>query len=391
MNAAREMDAAPLAMLLTPPGRGAVATISITGRGAVECVANAFFPAGSDPLHQASVGKIVYGRWGSASGEEVVACRVDEETIELHCHGGEAAAARILADLAQHGALVKPWRDLAGDSIRAAAFRALTEATTKPAAAILWDQYSGALERALTDVTTQVRDDHLATAMDAIDRLLSFADLGLHLTTPWRVALVGPPNVGKSSLLNALLGFGRAIVHDLPGTTRDLVTGTTAFAGWPCLLVDTAGLRVTAEPIERAGVALAVAELKHADLLLWIRDATSCSDAEPPLPSYVVREPLVVWNKCDLLDKASQPRGDELLVSALTGHGIETLVAAIAQRLVPETPPRGAAVPFTAAQVARLKNIQADLGFGRASEAIAALESWLGEQTSETLPGEIRE
>ncbi|MDZ4783012.1 MAG: GTPase [Planctomycetia bacterium] len=335
--------------------------------------------------------QIMYGRWGSKSGEEVVVCRVDEETIEVHCHGGEAAAARILADLAQHGASVQTWRDRAGDSIRAAAFRALTEATTKPAAAILWDQYAGALVRALADLKVRIRDDHLATAVEAIDRLLSFAELGLHLTTTWRVALVGSPNVGKSSLLNAVLGFGRAIVHDQPGTTRDLVTGITAFAGWPCLLVDTAGLRATAEPIERAGVALAAQELQQADLLLWVRDATSGSDDELQLPSQIAREPLVVWNKCDLLDSATPTIGGGLLASALTGQGIESLVAAIAQRLVPETPPRGAAVPFTPAQVARLKNIQTDLRFGRAREALDALESWLGEQTSEILPGEIRE
>ncbi len=391
MNVARDSDAAALAVLLTPHGRGAVATISVAGHGAIECVAQSFLPAVAWPLHEVPLAQIMYGRWGSVSGEEVVICRVDDETIEVHCHGGEAAAARILADLEQHGASVRSWRDMGGDSIRAAAILALTEATTKLAAAILWDQYTGALEHPLADLATRAHDNDLAEATEAIDRLLKFADLGLHLTTPWRVALVGSPNVGKSSLLNALLGFGRAIVHDQPGTTRDLVTGTTAFAGWPCLLVDTAGLRETAEPIERAGVALAAQELQQADLLLWVRDATLSSADEPPLSQLVARDPLVVWNKCDLLDKAAQPHGDERLVSALTGEGIETLIDAIAQRLVPETPPRGAAVPFTSAQVARLKNIQADLRFGRAGEALDALESWLGEQTSETLPGEIRE
>ncbi len=100
------------------------------------------------------------------------------------------------------------------------------------------------------------------------------------------VAFVGEPNVGKSSLLNALLRFGRAIVHDQPGTTRDLVSGLTACDGWPVQLIDTAGLGETSEPIERAGVALTTEMLAEADLVLWVRRrrvaASRRSDFTPP-------------------------------------------------------------------------------------------------------------
>src|SRR5690606_16577637 len=84
--------------------------------------------------------------------------------------------------------------------------------------------------------------------------LVDRAPLGLHLTRPWHVALAGAPNVGKSSLLNAVLGYGRAIVFDQPGTTRDVLDAVTAIDGWPVRLTDGAGLRESVDALEAAGV-----------------------------------------------------------------------------------------------------------------------------------------
>lgn len=381
------------AVLLTPQGRSAVATISVIGPRALDCVSHCFRPARHGSLRDAPLSHIVYGRWGGDLGEELVACRITEAEIELHCHGGHAAPARILADLATHCATVSTWQAACAreDSawVRGAALRALTQSAAVRTAAILWDQYRGALAGALEEMQSLLVVGRAAEALAACEALLARTPLGLHLTEPWRVTLLGKPNVGKSSLLNALLGFGRAIVHSQPGTTRDLVTGRTAFGGWPCLLVDTAGLRDAAEPVEQAGVRLASEEFARADLIVWVRDA---ADALSKVWSrFDPAQALIVWNKCDLLSTPIIPPAGSLCVSAKTGEGLEELSRAIATRLVPNPPPPGAAVPFASAQVARLEELRGHLCNGRVPAAIAALASWLALRQQELLPGEIRE
>ncbi len=381
------------ATLLTPLGRGAVASIEVSGPEAIDCVERCFLPASGMSMSAVPIGQIVYGRWGSATGEEIVACRLNDFTIELHCHGGHAAATRILADLSSHGAVVQIWRAAVerkqGESIRAAAIVALSESTTVRTTAILWEQYAGAFERALQDVLTMIRGGETSTVVMLVAQLLARADLGLHLTSPWRVALIGPPNVGKSSLLNALLGYGRAIVHDQPGTTRDLVTGATAFDGWPCLLVDTAGLRDTEDLVESAGVELTTEALREADLVLWVRDATSSSSEDAIWRVAIPETALIVWNKCDLLADTRMLRPAGVCISALTRQGIDDLVRTIAARLVPSIPPPGSAVPFTQEQVERLRRIQTAIEQGLAIEAANDLDQWLAVQVHGALPGEI--
>src|SRR6185503_7750192 len=113
-------------------------------------------------------------------------------------------------------------------------------------------------------------------------RLLALAEVGLHLTTPWRVVFAGPPNVGKSSLVNALLGYPRAIVYDQPGTTRDVLTASTAFDGWPFELRDTAGLRdgISLDSVEVEGVARARAQIATADLVVFVHDRSAGLDRQ---------------------------------------------------------------------------------------------------------------
>jgi tRNA modification GTPase len=170
--------------------------------------------------------------------------------------------------------------------------------------------------------------------------------------------IAGPPNVGKSSLINALGGYERAIVSPIPGTTRDVVTLTTAIDGWPIQLSDTAGLRETSDELESAGVQLAQAVLSTADLVVLVQDMTQ-SDSEisanssiPPINQRVIR----VRNKIDLREVS--PRNDGkpadasvVYTSATTGQGIATLAAAIAKSLVPVPPAPGSAVPFAARQI----------------------------------------
>jgi tRNA modification GTPase len=243
-------------------------------------------------------------------------------------------------------------RNFGDDPIRAEAQIALAEASTARTAEILLDQFDGALTVAVGQVLDVVTGGDWESAARVLDSLLARGDLGLHLTKPWRVVLAGRPNVGKSSLMNALVGFQRAIVCDLPGTTRDVVTANTAIDGWPVQLADTAGLRETRDEIESEGVARASAAAGDADLLLFVDDEPN-GFMDPPQNSRRTRRLL---NKVDLhpqFDVATSKQFD-ISVSAVTGQGIPQLIEAIGMTLVPTPPNPGDAVPFTADQVERL-------------------------------------
>ena len=174
------------------------------------------------------------------------------------------------------------WLHRSVTSIRfeAAAQIALADAVTVRTAAILLDQFNGALSADIRSVLAAIAAADWSQAAKAIDDLLGRRDLGLHLTKPWRVVLAGPPNVGKSSLINALAGYDRAIVSPVPGTTRDVVTVTTAIDGWPVQLADTAGLREGHDELESAGVELARATLASADLVVLVQDVTAQVDVD---------------------------------------------------------------------------------------------------------------
>ncbi|MCC6127108.1 MAG: 50S ribosome-binding GTPase [Pirellulales bacterium] len=396
---------------LTPPGRGAVATLLVEGPGTVRAAEELLYFKSGKTLSEQPVDRPILAYFGGENGEEVVVrrrtgdirlgchghpaaaefednahwqdasgthgqdastvLRDDQhwqdasgtqgqiESLELHCHGGLAAISAIERAFAERDFCAISWKDWTAENaehpIAAAALVALADARTERTAAILLDQYRGALGGAL--------DDPKITYAQ-IEAILERAPLGLHLTKPWRVVLIGAPNVGKSSLLNALLGYCRAIVHHTPGTTRDVVAAPTAFEGWPVELCDTAGLRAAyrteieteIDDIERAGIELAQEQIARADLLLAIFDAgKSWTPAEQ---SFLERYPqaLVVQNKADLLRSAAdRPKG--IFVSALTGQGIEELCRRIAQRLVPHPPPPGAAVPFTSEQIEMLHGL----------------------------------
>lgn len=366
------------ASLLTPVGRGAIATVVVAGPGALDAVARLFQPLHRATFESAPLRRAVLGRWQEAHGEEIVACRIAHDEIELHCHGGPVAAQRILDDLAAAGVAIQTWQRLlaeqtASDAWRRAAIEALTAATTERAALVLLDQAQGALQRELMAVEQEAQRGDLAAARQRLEALHARAELGRHLTSPWRVAIFGRPNVGKSSLLNALAGYQRAIAYDQPGTTRDAVTVATALDGWPVELVDTAGLHATDDQLEQAGMALARAALNACDLALFVRDR---SQAWSPQDQQLLSEwpaAVAVHNKCDLApasDSGREPPG--ILVSCRTGEGLADLQAAIAARLAPQPPPAGAGVPITAEQQEAVRQAAAALAAGRPLASLAS-------------------
>ncbi len=182
------------------------------------------------------------------------------------------------------------------------------------------------------------------TARTVIGNLSRWVGLGRRLTQPWRMAVAGAPNVGKSSLVNALAGFRRSVVSPTPGTTRDVVTTRIAVDGWPVELADTAGFRDEAAALEEQGIERARAAAAGSDLCLWVLDA-SAEPVWPPMQSNSLR---IIVNKADLPRVWDLARaGTALQVSAATGQGLTELCAALATWLVPVVPAAGDAVPFT--------------------------------------------
>ncbi|MFQ5731270.1 MAG: GTPase [Planctomycetaceae bacterium] len=365
--------------LLTPAGRGAVATVRIRG-GAIP----PFHPVGGRDLSQYAIGRVLFGRWGDGAGdgagEDVVVVRRDLETLDVHCHGGHAAVARILNDLQTAGArIVCGWETAAESlgSFAAECRNAVSLTRTTRTAGLVLEQSGGLLRRCFEELADLAESSPEITSA-RIDELLRWADFGRHLTNPWRVVVAGRPNVGKSSLVNVLVGFPRAIVFDDAGTTRDVVTVETAFDGWPVELIDTAGLRNTDAALEAAGVERARGAMQAADCRVSVVDVSRpLQDADRELLCEDDRPSVAVANKCDLpavWDAAGLNVDVEpLAVSSLTGTSIDSLQAAIVERLVPEVPPPGTAIPLTDRQVSLLREARKTFERGDAAAGRAVV------------------
>lgn len=374
---------------LTPPGRAAIASIGLSGADGTELLQSLFHPASGRPLQESPLGRIVFGRWGKGeegckTGEEVVVARLSETNIEVHCHGGSAAVAAIVGDLCAAGAKESAWEGLPQteadlgradsiqpdpsepDSIQDAARVALAKARTERTAGILLDQFHGALRTAIQRAIESIErggTDDLAEAARQLEELLALAPAGLHLTEPWQIVLAGPPNVGKSTLINAMVGYQRAITYAQPGTTRDVVTATTAIDGWPVELSDTAGLRTTEDPIEAAGVTRAEERLAAADVPLLVFDLSQSWSAEQDRLVDRWPQAIVVHNKSDLASEArttanrlapiDRPAG--LVISAQSGEGVDALLSRISHHTDVGKLVAGDALPFTGEQVRALE------------------------------------
>jgi tRNA modification GTPase len=249
---------------------------------------------------------------------------------------------------------------------------ALTRARTERVAAVLLDQYRGALSRSVNRATRAVGRRHWDRAAVTLDGVLQYADFGRHLLHDWRVVLAGPPNAGKSTLINTLVGYQRALVHEQAGTTRDVVTVRTILDGWPVELADTAGLRPSVDALESAGIGRARRLLDRADLILAVHDATQAWSRDERNLLRQDPPPLLVHSKSDLLRASDRP-STGVLVSATQGQGIATLIRAILARLVPHAPGPGQAVPFLPWHVEQLRGARSAIERRDAAAAHQAL------------------
>jgi len=295
-----------------------------------------------------------------------------EDVVELQCHGGAVAVRRVLEVALEAGArLAEPGEftrraflngriDLSQAEAVVEVIRAKTDRAMEAAVRQLEGSFSHAIrevrERLLgvaaqleaeidfpeLELETESREALLegcSWSLERIGVLLRNVRRGDLLRNGLRVVLAGRPNVGKSSLLNRLVGKDRAIVTAVPGTTRDVIEEWVSLGGVPVLYADTAGIRETEDEVERFGVDRSREMLRRADLILWVVDAGSGLTAEDlalreQLPS---SKPVIgVLNKTDLVDPAAldalaaELKGLRLIqVSALSGAGIEELERAV--------------------------------------------------------------
>lgn len=405
---ATDRFAQPIVALATPYASGALAVIRTSGVGAVEMVDALFSPRGrlaAADGYTVHHGRLVIpeGEWAgadSAPGEqggevldEVLATvfraprsYTGEDSVEISCHGSPAGIDRILAALCAAG--FRPAEPgeftlrafLAGkiDLTRAEAVQEIVSAQTREAHAMALQRLSGAVEERINDVKGR-----LVSLLAAIDIQLDYPEeetgeivvppesvreveeLLRSLLAGWRtgriyqegvrVAIAGRTNAGKSSLFNALLRQDRAIVSAIAGTTRDYLEAPISLSGVPARIFDTAGFRETIEEIESEGIRRSSEILDSADLVVWVKDASTGSpvatagspvatagDADEAAEAAVIErlraEGRLVgaWNKIDLGSDAAPPRGF-LPVSVKTGAGMDALVQALSHAVLPES------------------------------------------------------
>ncbi len=342
---------APKVRVLTPSGPGAVAVIEVKlpTTADVALVLSTFSAEPPRDTAQAAINRILYGRW---NGEDVVVVRTAEWCWEIHCHGGLAAIGRIASDLTACGAEFRcvgdsPTEDLFAE-IEVAVNTSLPRCRTRKTAGLVLAQLTSPL-RALIDAARQTENTaQRQSAQDHFERWRSVAE---HLIEPWRIAVVGPPNAGKSSLINALAGRQRSIVSATPGTTRDLVEVEIVCEGWTFRLIDTAGVHSSADSeLELIGIQRSLEILTRCDVICLVTDVTTMLPERTLTDQIAFCQVPVVFlrNKCDLLEGA--PAFDvipdehdmsvscRMDVSAMTGDGLSEFLLYLTRLLIPEEP-----------------------------------------------------
>ena len=342
---------------------GAVTIIRISGKDAVLCADKVW--QGKISLAEAEPRKMYLGKVGGdptlAVYMKAPASYTGDDVVELQCHGGAIAANAVLRALLSAGcrmaepgeftfrAFVNGKMDLA----QAEAVADLINSGSESAMHLAERQLAGTLSTKLDEIYDGINhlrsecearldfpDEELDFDTDLIEQcislkekisvLLKSREAGARLRDGVDVVLAGRPNAGKSSLLNRLAGFDRAIVSDIPGTTRDTVEHECVLCGIPVRLTDTAGLRSSLDPIETLGIERSRRSIAAAQMTFWLLDASSSEiDAEiEELENSITGSTIAIWNKCDIAENTTLPelKVPSCKISALNGDGIDDLL-----------------------------------------------------------------
>ena len=450
------MSSGLIAAAATAWGRSAVGIVRLSGEGAAECAGGVFFPADGRPLWEHEPRTLVYGTLRDREGKNVDKVLATwspaphsytgEETAELQCHGSPVVLTLALEALFARGARQagpgeftrRAFLNGKLDLAQAEAVMDLIDAETPAAARVAAGQLSGELSRrveeaysGLVDVmahfhavldypdedldpfTVNTMTEALSKAEGDLAALLATYDRGRVLKRGVPCAIVGLPNAGKSSLLNALVGYERAIVTDIPGTTRDTVEEKCTLGGVLLRLIDTAGVRETGDAVEKLGVERSRAAMEEAGLILVVIDRTTGLSGEAlslAQEAIALAPTLVLYNKCDL-PPFDGPRPltalpGEIGISAKTGAGLNTLAQAVADLFPQGGEAAGGEILTNARQAEAVKRAQAAVARARGAleagvtpdalltdveEALSALGELTGKTVREDITDRIFE
>lgn len=376
-----------VAAVATAPGEGGIGIVRISGPEALEILKKVFAYKSGKKAERFEERRMIYGNITDESGEVIDEAMVvymkaprtytGEDVAEIQCHGSIVSLRKILslvlscgAGLAEHGeftkrAFLNGKIDLAQAEAVNDVIRAVSDAGSRSAVS----QLGGSLSSVIGSIRTQMADllsdiiahieypeedleeltyaeilERLGETEKRIRKLADSADTGRIVRDGLKLCIAGRPNVGKSSLMNALLKTDRAIVTDIPGTTRDTIEEFASVAGIPVRLTDTAGIRETEDMIEKIGIQRSRDSIRSADIVIFVADGSDTISAEDEaiISQLASKNVIFVFNKSDLgirighreIEKIMEKKGIQanctfLEISALTGEGVEKIAEEI--------------------------------------------------------------
>lgn len=394
---------------------GAVTIIRLSGPQVLE-IANRVWK-GKKPLSAANARRMMLG---TVDGDPTLAVYMKapfsytgDDVVELQCHGGAAAANAVMKRVLSAGCrLAEPGEFtcrafLNGklDLLQAEAVADLISSSSQTALQMAQKQLAGTLSSRideLYDLIILLRSEcesrldfpdeeldfdetvpeKIAQTRRAIDELIASAQAGSIIRDGVQVVLAGKPNAGKSSLLNRILGFDRAIVSAIPGTTRDTVESQAVIRGIGVNLTDTAGLRESSDPVEKMGIERSFRTIRAGKVTFWLLDAAG-SDPVAEVAAIDRQAPglIAIWNKCDIADTAHLPETGlpTVKISAKSGENLEQLFDEFekavfngAPQTIPETAVNARSAALLTASLAHLES--AERAFNEGIYEIAATE-----------------